>query len=110
MNNGRIWCIVSPTVGIPLFLSAAALTSLTVHFAILNNTTWIKSYWQGKAPATAALQTPGQSVAVVDGQGQPAFVINVTPTNPGSATQAGFAVRVEPTKVSTAEASLKPNR
>ena len=47
MNQGRIWCVVSPTVGLPLFLGAVAAISFTVHFAILNNTTWFAAFMQG---------------------------------------------------------------
>jgi light-harvesting protein B-800-850 alpha chain len=47
MNQGRIWCVVSPTVGLPLLLGAVAIIAFTVHFAILNNTTWFAAYWQG---------------------------------------------------------------
>ena len=47
MNQGRIWCVVSPTVGLPLLLGAVAVIAFTVHFAILNNTTWFAAYWQG---------------------------------------------------------------
>lgn len=47
MNQGRIWCVVNPTVGLPLFLGGVALISLTVHFALLNNTTWFSAFWQG---------------------------------------------------------------
>lgn len=47
MNQGRIWCVVSPTVGLPLFLGAVAAISFTVHFAVLNNVTWFAAYWQG---------------------------------------------------------------
>jgi light-harvesting protein B-800-850 alpha chain len=56
MNEGKIWTVVSPNVGVPLFLGAVALMSFTIHFAILNNTTWVKAFFQGnaKAPMTAA--------------------------------------------------------
>lgn len=47
MNQGRIWCVVNPTVGLPLFLGAVALISFTVHFAVLNNTTWVAAFFQG---------------------------------------------------------------
>ena len=47
MNQGRIWCVVNPTVGLPLFLGAVALISFVVHFAVLNNTSWIGAYWGG---------------------------------------------------------------
>jgi light-harvesting protein B-800-850 alpha chain len=47
MNQGRIWCVVKPTVGLPLFLGSVALISLIVHFAILNNTTWFPAFFGG---------------------------------------------------------------
>ncbi len=47
MNNGKLWCVVSPTVGIPAFLGGVAVVSLTVHFAVLNNTTWFAAFWGG---------------------------------------------------------------
>jgi light-harvesting protein B-800-850 alpha chain len=53
MNQGRIWCVVNPTVGLPLFLGAVAVTSLLVHASILTHTTWMGGYWQGGAKKTA---------------------------------------------------------
>jgi light-harvesting protein B-800-850 alpha chain len=47
MNQGRIWCVVKPTVGLPLFLGAVALISLIVHYAILTHTTWYPAFFQG---------------------------------------------------------------
>jgi light-harvesting protein B-800-850 alpha chain len=47
MNQGKIWTVVHPTVGLPLFLGSVAITSLIVHFAVLTHTTWMSSYWQG---------------------------------------------------------------
>lgn len=47
MNQGRIWCVVHPTVGLPLFLGGVAVISFIVHFAILSNTTWFPAYFQG---------------------------------------------------------------
>lgn len=47
MNQGRIWCVVNPTVGLPLFLGAVALMSFTIHFAVLSNTTWLPAYFGG---------------------------------------------------------------
>ena len=61
MNQGRIWCVVQPTIGLPLFLGAVALTSLTVHAAVLNNTTWMKDFFAGASKgkvAKAELSTP----------------------------------------------------
>lgn len=39
--------MVNPTVGLPLFLGAVATISLIVHFAVLNNTTWLPAFFQG---------------------------------------------------------------
>ena len=47
MNQGRIWTVVKPTIGLPLFLGAVAITSLIVHFAILTHTTWFPAFMQG---------------------------------------------------------------
>ncbi len=47
MNNGKLWCVVNPTVGIPLFLGGVVAMSLIVHFAILTNTTWFPAFFGG---------------------------------------------------------------
>ncbi len=54
MIYGKIWCVVKPSVGIPLFLSAVAIGSFAVHVALVMNTTWIAAYHQGKVPAVEA--------------------------------------------------------
>lgn len=45
MNQGRIWCVVKPTVGLPLFLGAVAAISLIIHFAVLNNSEIFSAAW-----------------------------------------------------------------
>jgi len=47
MNQGRIWCVVKPTVGLPLFLGSVTVIALLVHLAVLANTTWFAAYWGG---------------------------------------------------------------
>jgi len=47
MNQGRMWTVVKPTVGIPVFLGAVAVTSLIVHYAILTHTTWFPAFLEG---------------------------------------------------------------
>jgi light-harvesting protein B-800-850 alpha chain len=54
MIYGKLWCVVKPSVGIPLFLSAVAIGSFAVHVALTLNTTWIKDYHQGAAAKVAA--------------------------------------------------------
>jgi light-harvesting protein B-800-850 alpha chain len=60
MNQGKIWLVVKPTVGLPLFLGGVAVIALAVHAAILTNTTWFPAYYNGKAakPVAMAPATP----------------------------------------------------
>jgi light-harvesting protein B-800-850 alpha chain len=81
MNQGRIWCVVSPTVGLPLFLGSVAITSLVVHASILNNTTWMSSYWQGAAPAQAAMEDTAAPAASKVSQADTGLVITVAPAS-----------------------------
>ena len=101
MNQGRIWCVVNPTVGLPLFLGSVAVTSLIVHYTVLSNTTWFAGYWQGKAAKAASIEgapsvastTAGTSgvvisvapVADASGTGQTSFVITLGPKTPTTA-------------------------
>ena len=52
MNNAKMWLVVKPTVGIPLFLSAVAVGSFAVHVAVLSNTTWVSDFLSGKQLGT----------------------------------------------------------
>ncbi|NBW00847.1 MAG: light-harvesting protein [Betaproteobacteria bacterium] len=54
MIYGKIWCVVKPSVGIPLFLSAVAIGSFAVHVALVTNTTWVKEFLQGGQKTVAA--------------------------------------------------------
>jgi light-harvesting protein B-800-850 alpha chain len=47
MNQGRIWCVVKPTVGLPLFLGAVAVISLLVHYAVLSHAPWFGRFFAG---------------------------------------------------------------
>jgi light-harvesting protein B-800-850 alpha chain len=59
MNNSKIWLVVNPTVGIPLFLGAVAVGSFAVHLAVVTNTEWVSGFLSGEALSgeTAALDT-----------------------------------------------------
>lgn len=48
MNNAKMWLVVKPTVGVPLFLSAVAIGSFAVHVAVLSNTTWVSDFLSGQ--------------------------------------------------------------
>lgn len=62
MNQGKIWRVVKPTVGVPLFLGAVALTSLFVHYQLLTKTQWLPAYYQGKGTAVKAAEAPAATV------------------------------------------------
>ncbi len=47
MNNGKMWLVVKPAVGLPLFLGGVITISLIVHYAILSNTTWFPAFFGG---------------------------------------------------------------
>lgn len=63
MINGRMWLVVKPTVGLPLFFGGVVLSSLAIHTAILTNTTWYPAFLEGKPRASASL-TDGSAPAV----------------------------------------------
>ncbi len=82
MYNGRMWLVVKPTIGIPLFFGGVALTSLAVHTAVLTNTTWFPAFLNGRdrtpAAAIAAAPAPAAAMPVAavrgDGSAQAALV------------------------------------
>lgn len=96
MNNGRMWCVVNPTVGLPLFIGGVALTSLTVHHYVLSNTSWVGDFWKGSSKASAAVSQvvpQGSSPVVLRTEdGKAAFTINVTPAAGDSSS---FVLKVE---------------
>ena len=111
MNQGRIWCVVNPTVGLPLFLGSVAVTSLIVHYSVLSNTTWFSHYWQGGAKAkTASVEDTPRAVAANTANG---FVITVSPVAATAAkADTSFVITVSPeaAKVSQADAARPPEQ
>jgi light-harvesting protein B-800-850 alpha chain len=63
MIYGKIWLVVKPTVGVPLFLGAVAVSSFLVHYMLLTHTTWLKKYYEGKPAATAMIETTTPTAA-----------------------------------------------
>lgn len=64
MIYGKLWLVVKPSVGIPLFLGAVAVGSFSVHLALVNNTTWVKKFLNGNAaPVVAAAAVPTDAAA-----------------------------------------------
>ena len=47
MNNAKMWLVVSPTVGVPIFLGAVAIGSFAVHLQVVKNTSWVADFLQG---------------------------------------------------------------
>lgn len=67
MNNSKIWLVVKPTVGIPMFLGAVAVGSFAVHVAVLSNTTWVSDFLSGNelgSSQTAAIEAPIQPASL----------------------------------------------
>ena len=60
MIYGKMWTVVRPQVGVPIFLIAVAVASFSVHLAITLNTTWVKGFLNGgqKAVAAAPAESP----------------------------------------------------
>jgi light-harvesting protein B-800-850 alpha chain len=57
MNQGRIWTVVNPNHGLPLFLGSVALMSFTIHYAILSNSSWYKEFFNGNMNKVASVET-----------------------------------------------------
>ncbi len=58
MIYGKLWLVVKPTVGIPLFLGAVAISSFLVHFMLLTHTTWLPKFLEGGLKKTASIEAP----------------------------------------------------
>ncbi len=102
MNQGRIWCVVNPTVGLPLFLGSVAVTSFIVHTAVMTHTTWMSTYWQG-ARARMADAAPAPAVASTG-----AYSVTVTPVAAAENTPASFTIAITPqTEPSAAPAAFR---
>jgi light-harvesting protein B-800-850 alpha chain len=92
MNQGRIWTVVKPTVGLPLLLGSVTVIALGVHYAVLSHTTWFSAYWQGKSAKTA-LTSETSPVAL---NAQPGFTVSVAPSAASDKGVTSFVVTVTP--------------
>ena len=65
MIYGKMWLVVKPSTGVPLFLGAVAVGSFCVHYALLTNTTWVKKFLNGNsaAPVVAMESAPAAEPA-----------------------------------------------
>jgi light-harvesting protein B-800-850 alpha chain len=106
MNQGRIWCVVSPTVGLPLLLGSVAVTALIVHAEVLSHTTWFSGYWQGASKTKTA--DIGDSTKVAS-TAQPAYVLSIAPVaGTSGTTESSFVVTVAPNPAVTAMSEQTP--
>jgi light-harvesting protein B-800-850 alpha chain len=59
MNNAKMWLVVKPGVGVPMFLAGVAIASFLVHVSVLSFAGWYGDYANGRelgaAPAAAAM-------------------------------------------------------
>jgi light-harvesting protein B-800-850 alpha chain len=97
MNNAKMWLVVSPTVGVPLFLGAVAVGSFAVHVAVLSNTTWVSDYLSGK-------DISGEESAALSTSVDTAKASFVTPTADG-----GLEVTIIMPDGTSAKAVLQPS-
>jgi len=79
MNEGKIWTVVRPNHGVPLFLGGVAVMSFVVHFAILYNTTWFAAFMQGSAKAPMTAAAPALETAPAAATPTSAAPVAVTP-------------------------------
>lgn len=67
MNNAKMWLVVKPSVGVPVFLGAVAVGSFAVHVAVLSNTSWVADFLSGQelgSGAQAAALLPNEDAGV----------------------------------------------
>lgn len=102
MNNSKIWLVVKPTVGVPLFLSAVAVGSFAVHVAVLSNTSWVADFLSGNELGSGM---ESASVILNDGATDPA---NASLATSGQQLGAGQEILVTLPDGSTATAIIQP--
>lgn len=59
MNNAKLWLVVKPSVGLPVFLGAVAIGSFAVHVAVVTQAGWYSDYLNDRELGA------GQAAAVV---------------------------------------------
>jgi len=65
MNNAKMWLVVKPTVGVPLFLGAVAVGSFAVHVAVLSNTSWVSDFLQGQELGSGDMAAAAEEATVL---------------------------------------------
>ena len=75
MNNAKMWLVVPPAVGVPVFLGAVAVGSFAVHVAVLSNTSWVSDFLSGQ-PLGTGDQTAAADVLKDAETSKAAYVID----------------------------------
>lgn len=101
MNNAKMWLVVSPAVGVPVFLGAVAVGSFAVHVAVVTNTSWVSDFLSGQELGTGDAQAAATMLAPDMDTAQAAYVID-TP-------DAGREITVVLQDGTVAQAILQPN-
>lgn len=83
MINSKLWLVVNPTVGLPLFLGAVAVSSFAVHLAVVSNTTWIEDYHSGREMGSTASIEGDVKTATLVPSGEGARVYRLSSTKDG---------------------------
>ncbi len=99
MNNAKMWLVVPPAVGVPVFLGAVAVGSFAVHVAVLSNTSWVSDFLSGQ-PLGTGDQTAAADVLKNETTSKAAYVIDQA--------DGTRDIRVMLPDGTVAEATLKP--
>lgn len=81
MNNAKMWLVVSPTIGVPLFLGAVAVGSFAVHMQVVKNTSWVSDFLQGVPMGTG--DQMDSAALITDTQIEASKASYVIPTSEG---------------------------
>ena len=76
----RLWLVVKPSVGLPLFFGGVAITSLIVHAAVLTHTSWYPAYLNGNQHTKGAAAVAASAEGGGTQSPTPSVVINVAPS------------------------------
>lgn len=101
MNNAKMWLVVKPTVGVPLFLTGVAVASFAVHLAVLSKTNWYEDYLIGAELGSGEGVAFFQNSAPDDGVAQASYATDLR--------AGGQELTVILPDGSTAKAVLKPD-
>ncbi len=66
MNNAKMWLVVPPAVGVPVFLGAVAVGSFAVHVAVLSNTSWVADFLSGQPLGSGDMEEANATMIAPD--------------------------------------------